>query len=256
MRMYKFMMSSRNRGGDNSKKTVDGQEGGKPQMYMNGNALFDNGDDEEELFQSFHSSEAGHDVHSIAQLTRRSIADALRSRTPLRVCLLIAGMKLVSMSAGTDSDNDGDGSSLSNLKKNISPQTMKVQKQVKQAHSHLSNESSERSSTSTTPNVSPQTSTTRPNTMMVRYRPYLYWLDEYGSCQDVHYGAHGYGSNFCLSVLDRGYKPSMSKEDAIELMKDCFRQLRMRYIINSGPEPPCMKFVDENGVTEIVEIDL
>ena len=241
---------------------IEQQQGGEAQMErdMDYNAFFDNLDDEEaRAFQSFHSNEAGHNVHSIAQLTRRFIANALRSRTPLRVCLLIAGMKLVSISAATNSKNDGDGFSSSNQNKNIAPlapHSIQVQKQVVQAHSHLSNEQSEPSTTLPTLNVSPESSNKLPNKTMVRYRPYLYWLDEYGSCQDVHYGAHGYGSNFCLSVLDRGYKPSMSKEDAIELMKDCFRQLRMRYVINSGPEPPCIKYVDENGVTEIFGITL
>ena len=243
---------------------VDQQQGGEEtqtEIDMDDNTFYDNEDDKAAAaaFQSFHSSEAGHNVHSIAQLTRRFIANALRSRTPLRVCLLIAGMKLVSMSAATNNGNDADGSSLSNQVTNVAPQTTQVQKQVIQAHSHLSNEPPEQPEPSTTPlrrKVSLEPSIKRPTKTMVRYRPYLYWLDEYGSCQDVHYGAHGYGSNFCLSVLDRGYKTSMSKEDAIELMKDCFRQLRMRYIINSGPEPPCIKYVDENGVTEIFGITL
>ena len=80
-----------------------------------------------------------------------------------------------------------------------------------------------------------------------KLKPRLYWLDEYGSVQSIQYGAHGYGSNFCLSILDQGYKRHMSLEEAHKLMKECFQQLRTRYVINS-PQPPCIKCVDANGI--------
>jgi 20S proteasome alpha/beta subunit len=193
----------------------------------------------------FHSNEAGHEVHSLAQITRQYIADAARSRSPLRVCLLMAGMKLVH--TGTI-DADHGSSTISQLTK-----------QVKQAHSHFHDmmaakvSSDIMSNSATLRNLQ---ALSKFHESRTHYRPYLYWLDEYGSCQQVQYGAHGYGSNFCLSVLDRDYREQMTKEDAIGLMKDCFRQLRMRYVINSGPQPPCIKYVDENGVSEICDIDI
>lgn len=78
-------------------------------------------------------------------------------------------------------------------------------------------------------------------------RPYLYWLDELGSLQQIQYGAHGLGSNFCLSVLDQGFRDDLSLEEATSLMRECFEQLRTRYLINS-PQPPCIKVVDAQGV--------
>jgi 20S proteasome subunit beta 4 len=74
----------------------------------------------------------------------------------------------------------------------------------------------------------------------------LYWLDEYGSLQNIQYGAHGHGSNFILSILDQGYRPNLTLEEATSLLRDCFQQLRTRYVINS-PQPPCIKCVDARG---------
>jgi 20S proteasome alpha/beta subunit len=83
-------------------------------------------------------------------------------------------------------------------------------------------------------------------------QPSLFWLDNTGFMQRVSYGAHGYGSNFLWSILDRDYRPNMSKEEAYGLLKSCFQQLRTRYVINTGPYPPCIKCLDAiNGCTTI-----
>ncbi|EEC49140.1 predicted protein, partial [Phaeodactylum tricornutum CCAP 1055/1] len=63
--------------------------------------------------------------------------------------------------------------------------------------------------------------------------PRLYWLDEYGSLQTVPYGAHGHGANFILSILDQGYRPDLDRQQAADLLRRCFAQLRTRYVINS-----------------------
>lgn len=36
--------------------------------------------------------------------------------------------------------------------------------------------------------------------------PSLHWMDYMASMVKVNFGAHGYGSNFCLSIFDRHYK--------------------------------------------------
>jgi len=82
-------------------------------------------------------------------------------------------------------------------------------------------------------------------------RPRLLWIDEYGSLLPVRYGAHGHGSNFLLSTLDARYRPDMDRQEAVGLLRDCFRQLGERYVINS-PRPPCIKCVDSSGCELIV----
>lgn len=35
------------------------------------------------------------------------------------------------------------------------------------------------------------------------FTPHLYWIDYFGTLVEVPFGAHGYGSYFALSLLDR-----------------------------------------------------
>lgn len=166
-------------------------------------------------------TEMGLDVEAMASLARGQIASSLRSRTPLKVCLLIAGMMLVS-------EEKSDTSSFV---------SERVQQQVHQAWArNLANQNPPTSETNDSSSSS-----------SISLQPRLYWLDELGSMQKVQYGAHGYGSNFCLSILDQGYHPNMTRDEATKLLRDCFQQLRTRYVINS-PQPPCIKCVDANGV--------
>ncbi|EED92273.1 predicted protein, partial [Thalassiosira pseudonana CCMP1335] len=81
--------------------------------------------------------------------------------------------------------------------------------------------------------------------------PRLYWLDQYGSIQNLKYGAHGFGSNFALSVLDQRFRSNLSRKEAMELIRECFEQLRQRYVINS-PQPPRIKCIDAFGVKELL----
>jgi 20S proteasome subunit beta 4/signal peptidase len=42
--------------------------------------------------------------------------------------------------------------------------------------------------------------------------PSLHWIDYLGSLVKVNFGAHGYGSNFCLSIFDREWKVCMTNQ--------------------------------------------
>ena len=39
------------------------------------------------------------------------------------------------------------------------------------------------------------------------HKPHLYWVDYLGTMTEVPFGAHGYGSYFALSLLDRWVSP-------------------------------------------------
>ena len=41
--------------------------------------------------------------------------------------------------------------------------------------------------------------------------PELYYMDYLASLNKVPFGCHGYGSFFALSIMDRHYKPGISK---------------------------------------------
>ena len=81
------------------------------------------------------------------------------------------------------------------------------------------------------------------------YHPQLYWLDE-TQCliPQCDYSAHGYGSNFVLSILDRKYNPNLSLEEAVQLLNNCFQQLSQRYVLNS-PKPHTMKCIQKDPVS-------
>jgi 20S proteasome alpha/beta subunit len=175
-------------------------------------------------------TEAGLDVEAMAYLARGQIASALRSKTPLKVCLLIAGMM-----ATNDNDNGENTSTHSFVAE-------RVQKQVQQSWVSAAASTTRKATTVETPDT-----TSTHIDISSSLQPRLYWLDEYGSIQKIQYGAQGLGSNFCLSILDQGYHPQMTREEATKLLRDCFQQLRTRYVINS-PQPHCIKCVDANGV--------
>ena len=176
----------------------------------------------------------GLDAFSMAHLARRCIWENLRSQTPYRICLLVAGMRWTEEQKTTKSQPEDLGAAFL---------SQKVQNQVQQARATTQSESQPKMDDDTNTG----TTFTTPSSTATCYKPSLFWLDEYGSLQDIEYGAHGHGSNFLLSILDQHYRPDLTRSEALTLMKECFQELRSRYVINS-PEAPCIKCVDANGV--------
>ena len=78
--------------------------------------------------------------------------------------------------------------------------------------------------------------------------PALYFLDYLGSLQKLDFAAHGYCSNFCLSIFDKQYRKNMSKEEALNLMKACVAQLSNRFLINLPKF--LVKIMTADGVVE------
>ena len=175
------------------------------------------------------SAPSGLDAESVAYLARSIISQSLRSRDRLSVCLLIAGM--VKADATDYKTSDGNDISYSG----------RLQRQVEAATSTFGG--AKRASDVGTAAKSKESIAAARSQHLV---PRMFWLDEYGSIQQLNYGCHGYASNFALSILDRGYRPNMSREEATDLIKNCFEQLRTRYIINS-PNPPRIKCINADG---------
>jgi 20S proteasome subunit beta 4 len=188
----------------------------------------------------------GLDVQAMAHFARRTIAGSLRS-SPLRVCLLIAGMKLVGKETSGQNRMEGNGLlpneiGIDKIAHQYSGHVSSmVQQQVKQAWDITKIEDHENKD---------ELETSAPNgfsTISSAYQPRLYWLDEYGSMQQVPYGVHGFGSNLLLSILDRTFRPNMTLPEATALMQECFQELRHRFVINS-PQEPCLKCIDAQGI--------
>ena len=170
------------------------------------------------------SAPSGLDAEAVAHLARSVISQSLRSRDRFSVCLLIAGMvKTDDEKADIDTSHSG-----------------RLRRQVEAATSTV---------TDIGTRVEDVPSNKKEAIAMSRRQhlvPKMFWLDEYGSIQQLQYGAHGYASNFALSILDRGYRPNMSRKEATDLIENCFEQLRTRYIINS-PNPPRIKCISADG---------
>jgi 20S proteasome subunit beta 4 len=76
----------------------------------------------------------------------------------------------------------------------------------------------------------------------------LYFMDYLGTLAKTPFVAHGYGGLFSLSVMDRYYKPNATKEEAVEIIKNCIREVQQRLIINFPNFQ--LKFVDKDGISD------
>ncbi|KAF8962345.1 20S proteasome subunit [Flammula alnicola] len=79
--------------------------------------------------------------------------------------------------------------------------------------------------------------------------PHLYWIDYLGTMTEVPFAAHGYGSYFALSLLDRYHDPSASLEEGLATLKRCLDEVSKRLVVS--PEKYKVKIVDKDGVREI-----
>ena len=71
-------------------------------------------------------------------------------------------------------------------------------------------------------------------------------MDYLGSCTKAKYGAQGYASNFCLSIMDRDWGEGMDEDMAVKLVEKCIRELEMRFLINQ--KNFIIKVIDKGGV--------
>eukprot|EP01033_Poteriospumella_lacustris_P003021 gene3021-2211_t len=77
----------------------------------------------------------------------------------------------------------------------------------------------------------------------------LHTLDYMASMAKVSFGAQGYASNFVLSILDREWKPELSQEEGLEIIRKCIHELHTRFLI-SQPKF-VVKVVDHQGTRTI-----
>jgi 20S proteasome subunit beta 4 len=60
----------------------------------------------------------------------------------------------------------------------------------------------------------------------------LYYLDYLGTMHKMPFGAHGYASNFVLSLFDRHYKPDLTPQEGLQLAELCMLELQQRFLIS------------------------
>ena len=74
----------------------------------------------------------------------------------------------------------------------------------------------------------------------------MYVMDYMGSCVKQNYGAQGYASNFCLSIMDRDWGEGMNEDQAVKVVEHCIQELKMRFLINQSNF--IIKVIDKEGV--------
>lgn len=79
--------------------------------------------------------------------------------------------------------------------------------------------------------------------------PHLYWIDYLGTMTEIPFGAHGYGSYFALSLLDRYHDPDASLEEGLATLKRCIDEVSKRLVVS--PDRYKVKVVDKDGVREV-----
>jgi len=80
-------------------------------------------------------------------------------------------------------------------------------------------------------------------------KPELYFIDYMASLQEVKYAAHGYGSYFTLSVLDRYYKDGMDLNECLDVLRKCIKEIQKRLLLNTPTF--IVKVVDKFGSREV-----
>ena len=195
-------------------------------------------------------SPAGLDAESVAYLSRNEIASRMRSSQPLQICLLVGGMVRCNYPARAAPAVEVE---------------QRVQKQILAGSvaykSKSNNQAIDEKDDVSTSTIINRPDSPRSSALDVEFEspsinpfltPKLFWLDQYGSLQNMPYAAHGYGSNFAYSIIDQRYRNDMSRKEAVDLIRECFEQLRQRYVINN-PCPPRIKCIDISGVADIRE---
>ncbi|PFH53493.1 hypothetical protein AMATHDRAFT_137272 [Amanita thiersii Skay4041] len=81
------------------------------------------------------------------------------------------------------------------------------------------------------------------------HQPHLYWIDYLGTMTEIPFGAHGYGSYFALSLLDRYHDPEASLEEGLSTLKRCINEVAKRLVVS--PDRYTVKVVDKDGVREV-----
>ncbi|XP_038655994.1 proteasome subunit beta type-2 [Scyliorhinus canicula] len=84
--------------------------------------------------------------------------------------------------------------------------------------------------------------------------PALYYMDYLAALAKAPFAAHGYGAFLTLSILDRYYKPDLTREEAVELLKKCLQEIQKRFILNLPSFT--VRIIDNNGVHDMDHISV
>ncbi|SCU84059.1 LAFA_0D07822g1_1 [Lachancea sp. 'fantastica'] len=79
----------------------------------------------------------------------------------------------------------------------------------------------------------------------------LFQIDYLGTKVELPYAAHGYSGFYTFSLLDRHYRPDMTQQEGLELLKLCVEELERRMPMDF--KGVLVKVVDKDGCREIAD---
>ncbi|TRY93731.1 hypothetical protein DNTS_028764 [Danionella cerebrum] len=84
--------------------------------------------------------------------------------------------------------------------------------------------------------------------------PGLYYMDYLSALAKAPFAAHGYGAYLTLSILDRHYRPDLTREEAVDLLKKCVEELNKRFILNLPSFT--VRLIDKVGIHDMEKISV
>uniref|UniRef100_A0A672HTS8 Proteasome subunit beta n=1 Tax=Salarias fasciatus TaxID=181472 RepID=A0A672HTS8_SALFA len=84
--------------------------------------------------------------------------------------------------------------------------------------------------------------------------PGLYYMDYLSSLAKAPFAAHGYGAFLTLSILDRYYRPDLTRDEAADLLKKCIEELNKRFILNLHSFT--VRLIDKEGIHDLEKLTL
>ncbi|XP_062301791.1 proteasome subunit beta type-2 isoform X2 [Osmerus eperlanus] len=82
--------------------------------------------------------------------------------------------------------------------------------------------------------------------------PGLFYMDHLSALAKAPFAAHGYGAFLTLSILDRYYRPELTREEAVDLLKKCVEELNKRFILNLPSFS--VRLIDKEGIHDLEKI--
>lgn len=82
-------------------------------------------------------------------------------------------------------------------------------------------------------------------------KPELYQIDYLGTKVELPYAAHGYAGFYTFSLLDHHYRPDMTLDEGLALLKKCVQELQLRMPVDF--KGVIVKVVDKNGIRVVDE---
>ncbi|XP_013997421.1 proteasome subunit beta type-2 [Salmo salar] len=82
--------------------------------------------------------------------------------------------------------------------------------------------------------------------------PGLYYMDHLSALAKAPFAAHGYGAYLTLSILDRYYRPDLTRDEAVGLLKKCVEELNKRFILNLPSFS--VRLIDTEGIHDLEKL--